>query len=291
MLSVPLCTSGLHYSRWKSGGICQVLSTEAFTLFCHDVHGFTVELLSFFVTFVIVSCSRVCLLVVSRHLGLTLRPFAAVCSCHQDSLTRKRLAIVQEGVRVFLFSVFSIGSARDDMCPVFSGSQREMSLQAMLKYEGPAASSNCFSLFHPFLESALFLTIYSGCAWARSKCDTSWCVECTLQDWWRTNPTNLLNTDSLCRVCFMHFRVYFLSHCSLWLVVDYFLLIEFLCQAGYVNGNPSGSWSENRSKRPSWRSGSSTAVTLLTDRTLWISLTQTIETVRFSSLGSHEASR
>ena len=42
--------------------------------------------------------------------------------------------------------------------------------------------------------------------------------------------------------------IYFLSHCSLWLVVDFFVLIEFLCQAGYVNGNPSGSCSENRSK-------------------------------------------
>ena len=48
------------------------------------------------------------------------------------------------------------------------------------------------------------------------------------------------------------------SHCSLWLVA------EFLCQPGYVSGNPSGSRSEIRSKRPSWRSGSSSAVTLLT---------------------------
>ena len=35
MLSVPLSTSG------QSGGICQVLSTGAFTLFFRDVHGFT----------------------------------------------------------------------------------------------------------------------------------------------------------------------------------------------------------------------------------------------------------
>ena len=122
MLSVPLCTSGLHNSRWQSGGICQGMSTVAFTLLCHDVHGFTIELLSCFVTFVLLSCSRVCLLVVSRLLGLTLRPSAPVCSCHRDSLTRERLAIVQEAVRVFFFSVFSIGSARDDMCPVVSGS-------------------------------------------------------------------------------------------------------------------------------------------------------------------------
>ena len=35
MLSVPLSTSDLHCSRWQSGEICQVLSTGAFTLFCH----------------------------------------------------------------------------------------------------------------------------------------------------------------------------------------------------------------------------------------------------------------
>ena len=35
MLSVPPSTSDLHYSRWQSDEICQVLSTGAFTLFCH----------------------------------------------------------------------------------------------------------------------------------------------------------------------------------------------------------------------------------------------------------------
>ena len=63
----------------------------------------------FFVSFVTVSCSHVCLLVVSRLLGPTLRPFAPVCSCHRDSLTRGRLATVLEAVRVLCFSVFSIG--------------------------------------------------------------------------------------------------------------------------------------------------------------------------------------
>ena len=82
------------------------------------VHGIKEDLLSPSVTFVIVSCSRVCLLVVSRLLDLTLRPLAPVCSCHLDSLTRGRLAIVQEAVRVFFCSFFSIGSARDDMCLV-----------------------------------------------------------------------------------------------------------------------------------------------------------------------------
>ena len=51
----------------------------------------------------------------------------------------------------------------------------------------------------------------------------------------------------------------------------------FLCQPEYVNGNPSGSRSEIRSKRPLWRSGSSSAVNLLTDRTLWTSLCSTTQ--------------
>ena len=95
--SVPLSTSDLHYSRWQSGEICQVLSTGAFTLF-----------LPFFpsLSLVLVSCSRVCLLHVSRLLGLTLRHFAPVCSCRRVSLT---LAIVQEAVRFYFFCVFSIG--------------------------------------------------------------------------------------------------------------------------------------------------------------------------------------
>ena len=143
-------------------------------------------------------------LVVSRLLGLTLRPFPPVCSCRWVSLTRGRLAIVQEAARVF-FSQFSrLVSARDDMCPVVSGGLRERSLHAMLKFEGPAAIVKLLFSLPPLLDSVQFSTIYSGYAWAPSKCDTSSCVECTLQDWWRTNPTNILNTDSLCRVCFMH---------------------------------------------------------------------------------------
>ena len=64
------------------------------------VHGFT-DFSLLLVTFLIVSCSRVCLLDVSRLLGLTLRPSAPVCCCYRDSLTRGRLAIVQEAVRIF----------------------------------------------------------------------------------------------------------------------------------------------------------------------------------------------
>ena len=108
-LSVLLSTSDLHHCRWQSGEICQVLSTGACTLFCHVVHGFKEDFISFFVTFVLVSCSRVCLLYVSRLLGLILRHFAPVCSCRRDSLTRWRLAIAQEAARVISFCVLSIG--------------------------------------------------------------------------------------------------------------------------------------------------------------------------------------
>ena len=61
---------------------------------------------SFFVIVVLLSCSRACLLDVSRLLGLTLRLSAPVCSCHRDSLTRRRLAVAQEAARV-IFCVFS----------------------------------------------------------------------------------------------------------------------------------------------------------------------------------------
>ena len=84
-------------------------ATGDFALFCHLVHGFKEDYISFFVTFVLVSCSRVCLLDVSRPHGLTLRLFAPVCSCPRASLTRLRLEIVQESVRVFYFCIFSIG--------------------------------------------------------------------------------------------------------------------------------------------------------------------------------------
>ena len=87
---------------------------------------------------------------------------------------------MQDAVRVIFFSVFSIGSACDDMCPMVSGSLREMSLQALLKFECPAAIVKLLFSLPPFVHFAQFSTIYSGYVWARSKCATSWCVECTL---------------------------------------------------------------------------------------------------------------
>ena len=137
MLSVPSSTNDLNNSRWQSGEICQVFSIGAFTLFCHvydvtmdsslSVHACLLPphvrkhvLSSSFVILVLLSCSRVCLLDVSRLLGLTLRHSAPVCCCHRDSLTRWRLAFAQ-GSRVI------------------SDSSRGMSLQEKWTYEGPAS--------------------------------------------------------------------------------------------------------------------------------------------------------
>ena len=66
----------------------------------HVFDGLMDVVFSLFVTFVLLSCSRVCLLDVSRLLGLTLRHSAPVCSCHRDSLTRWRLALAYEAARV-----------------------------------------------------------------------------------------------------------------------------------------------------------------------------------------------
>ena len=149
MLSVPLSTSGLHYSRWPSGGIGQVLCTGAITLFCHLVHGFTEGFLSFSVTLVQVSCSRVCLLVVSRLLGQTLRHFAPVWCCHRDSLTRWRLANCARSRACSLFSQSSrLVPAHDDMCLVVSDTRKVSS-----RYVEIWRSCIHFSSFPCFLHS------------------------------------------------------------------------------------------------------------------------------------------
>ena len=83
MLSVPLCTSGLHYSRCQSGGRPSHCFSMMFMF-----HGRTSLLLCHFVT---VSCSRVCLLVLSRLHALTLRPLACLglspCVCARRSVS------------------------------------------------------------------------------------------------------------------------------------------------------------------------------------------------------------
>ena len=62
------------------------------------------------------------------------------------------------------------------------------------------------------------------------------------------------------------------------------LLLRIPCQVGFVNENPSGSWSEIRSTKPLWKSGSSRVVNLLTDRTLQMFLCSTAQTAVSASL-------
>ena len=140
MLSVPLSTSDLSlFLIWQSGenlpGVVRwglhvavprflVLFEELLLLPC------------FSLSFVVLPTR--CQLDVSRLTGLTLRPSAPVCCCHRDSLTGGRLAFAQEAVRDSPSLFSSIGSARDGMCPLISGSRREMSLQALMKFESPA---------------------------------------------------------------------------------------------------------------------------------------------------------
>ena len=103
---------------------------------------------------------------------------------------------------------------------------------------------------------------------------TSWCFQCTLQDWLRTNHTTLLNTDSLVCDCFVRVCDYFQANPpfdqSSFVAA---FVVEFpKCQVGYVNGNPSGSLLGNRSKKPTWRNGFLRATTLPTNKDLRISL-------------------
>ena len=136
--SVLSSNNDLNTSRWQSGEICQVLCTGAFTLLCH------VLLISF--TLVLLSCSRVSLLDFSRLFGLTLRPLAPACSCHQNSLTRWRLALAQEAA-CDASSVSSQLFFCSSVCLVISGNVRGTSLQAMQTFEGPVSS-----FFHAVLD-------------------------------------------------------------------------------------------------------------------------------------------
>ena len=92
-----------------------------------------------------------------------------------------------------------------------------------------------------------------------------------LQWLWTGDETGTRATrqQDVCGLCFLF------SHYILWLVLDPVIVVKLLCQAGYVNENPSGSLSGNRSKRPSWRSGFSQAATLPTNKMLRISLCST----------------
>ena len=88
MLSVPLSTSDIHYSRWHSREIYQVLSTGVLRCFStwsmvpKKIYSHPLSLLC-----CCLALSFVCSLFPVLFC-LTLRLFAPVCDCHRDSLTR-----------------------------------------------------------------------------------------------------------------------------------------------------------------------------------------------------------
>ena len=113
MLSVPLSTSDFHHDRWQSGVICQRLSTGSFTLLCHVV-----------LTFLKVCSSSF---------------FVGCCFAHAFVCSMSPVFSAWHCVHPLLSVVAtSIGSARDCMWSLISCSRRKLSLQAVLKFEGPA---------------------------------------------------------------------------------------------------------------------------------------------------------
>ena len=189
MLSVPLSANDLHYSRWQSGEICQMLSpgpSRCFAMWFMVSRKFSlVSMMAFSASLSLLSCSRVCLLDVSRLQGLTMRLFALVCSWHWDSLTRWRLAIVQEAVRVFLLFLSLLDWSLDVMSCVW---------WFLTAFEA-GLLKRCWNVkvVHPFLNCfshtplAQFPTFCSGYTWAPS------------------NHTNILNIDSV-SCFFVHLR-------------------------------------------------------------------------------------
>ena len=169
---------------------------------------------------------------VSRLLGLTLRHSAPVCSCHRDSLTRWRLALAQEAARVV-----SSASSRFifccSMCLVISDNLRGRSLQAMRTYEGPASLVN------------LFFTHYSFLCLTHSSRP---CNRDTPRGARKVLRLGALGVPSRIVVTFKPIHHLISLLLLLW-------WLNFLCQVGSVNGNPSGSHLENRSKKPPWRNG------------------------------------
>ena len=109
-------------------------------------------------------------------------------------------------------------------------------------------------IVHTFIISlplAQFSTIYSGHSPGRARNVLHpGAFQCTLHDWLRTNHTNFLKHRLVglwffrCTYVVTFKPITQLTNPRLLLP----LLLNFLCQAGYVNGNPSGSLLENRSE-------------------------------------------
>ena len=144
------------------------------------------------------------------------------------------------------------------MCLVVSGSLREMSLHAMLKYGGTAALVKLF-----FTHSSFPCLLHSFRPYIR---DTPGRARNVLHPGaFSMYPPGLVENESYkltftltrCVVIDSYIYLVIFEPMPHWtspcLLLP--LLLSFLCQAGYVNGNPSGSRLGNRSKKPSWRSG------------------------------------
>ena len=131
MLSVPFSTSDLHW-RKLPGGVRR---------------GFHVAVLRILVLFEGWLLSLFFCLCCLAH-ALSARCFpsfrpdtASIRSClllPPGFFDTREAGICARSRAWFSFSFFSFGSARDDVCPMTLGSFREMSVQALMKFEGPA---------------------------------------------------------------------------------------------------------------------------------------------------------
>ena len=120
-----------------------------------------------------------------------------------------------------------------------------------------------------FEVSAPFSTIYAGYALARSKSTTSCCSEC-LPPLWIT----IRRTSSRLFRC-----VVLLSACTCLLsnqsdlISPFFFFgvgatfaVHLLCEVGFVIGNPSGSSLEILGRKPLWKNGDSSVMSILMNR-------------------------
>ena len=124
---------------------------------------------------------------------------------------------------------------------------------------------------HCFQASAPFSIVYSGCAWACSKSTTSCCVEVTptIVDY---DSTNFLKHCFVVSCLFVHKRASHLAIASSTEVSICLCGDSFPCQGWVCQWKPFWIRSKIRSRKPLWKSGSSSAMNLLKDQALSRSL-------------------
>ena len=127
----------------------------------------------------VVSCPRVCLLVVSRLLVFTLRHVAPVCSCHRDSLTRWAGNCARSRACAVLHSLLDWFLHVMTCVWWFLTAYEEGLFRRRWNLKVLRPSFLVLYTFLPSMPLAYFSTVYPGYAWARSICVTSWCPQCT----------------------------------------------------------------------------------------------------------------